>query len=98
MRHLPERGRGNAEVDPKIIHMGVAKAAFAPSLPEWSSRDISDTRRELSGGSSRPNRSSNLSFLNRRNTIILSLSIFFFKFSHISTIMLIPNFLGNVAG
>ena len=45
-----------------------------------------------------PNQVVNLSFLNRRNTIILSLSIFFFKFSHLATIVLIPNFLGNVAG
>jgi DHA2 family multidrug resistance protein len=46
----------------------------------------------------RPNQVVNLSFLNRRNTIILSLSIFFFKFSHLATVVLIPNFLGNVAG
>ncbi len=45
-----------------------------------------------------PNQIVNLSFLNRRNTIILSLSIFFFKFSHLATIVLIPNFLGNVTG
>jgi len=45
-----------------------------------------------------PNQIVNLSFLNRRNTIILSFSIFFFKFSHLATIVLIPNFLGNVAG
>ena len=44
-----------------------------------------------------PNHVVNLSFLNRRNTIILSLSIFFFKFSHLATVMLIPNFLGSVA-
>jgi DHA2 family multidrug resistance protein len=46
----------------------------------------------------RPNQVVNVSFLNRRNTIILSFSIFFFKFSHLATIVLIPNFLGNVAG
>jgi DHA2 family multidrug resistance protein len=45
-----------------------------------------------------PNSVVNLSFLNRRNTIILSLSIFFFKFSHLATIVLIPNFLANIAG
>src|SRR6202035_6082721 len=45
-----------------------------------------------------PDQVFNLSSLNRRNTIILSLSIFFFKFSHLATIVLIPNFLGNVAG
>jgi MFS transporter, DHA2 family, multidrug resistance protein len=44
-----------------------------------------------------PNEVVNLSFLNRRNTIIISLSIFFFKFAHLATIVLIPNFLGNVA-
>jgi DHA2 family multidrug resistance protein len=45
-----------------------------------------------------PNELVNPSFLNRRNTIILSLSIFFFKFSHLATIVLIPNFLGKIAG
>jgi DHA2 family multidrug resistance protein len=45
-----------------------------------------------------PNQLVNPSFLNRRNTIILSLSIFFFKFSHLATIVLIPNFLGKIAG
>ena len=43
-----------------------------------------------------PNPTLNLSFLNRRNTIILALSIFVFKFSHLATIVLIPGFLGNV--
>jgi MFS transporter, DHA2 family, multidrug resistance protein len=37
-----------------------------------------------------------LDFLNRRNIIIIGLSIFMFKFAHLSTIVLIPGFLGNV--
>ena len=43
-----------------------------------------------------PNPTLNLSFLNRRNTIIFALSIFVFKFSHLATIVLIPGFLGNI--
>ncbi len=43
-----------------------------------------------------PNPTVNLSFLNRRNIIILSLSIFFFKFEHLSTVVLVPSFLGNI--
>jgi DHA2 family multidrug resistance protein len=43
-----------------------------------------------------PNPTLNLSFLNRRNTIIFALSIFVFKFAHLSTIVLIPGFLGNI--
>src|SRR6266481_2122819 len=43
-----------------------------------------------------PNPTVNLSFLNRRNTIILALSIFVFKFLHLATIVLIPGFLGNI--
>ena len=43
-----------------------------------------------------PNPVLNLAFLNRRNTIILALSIFVFKFTHLATIVLIPGFLGNV--
>jgi DHA2 family multidrug resistance protein len=45
---------------------------------------------------SQPNPMVNLSFLNRRNTIILALSIFVFKFVHLSALILIPGFLGNV--
>ena len=37
-----------------------------------------------------------LGFLNRRNTIILAVSIFVFKFGHLATIVLIPSFLGNI--
>jgi DHA2 family multidrug resistance protein len=43
-----------------------------------------------------PNPTLSLSFLNRRNLIILGLSIFVFKFVHLSTIVLIPGFLGNI--
>lgn len=43
-----------------------------------------------------PNPTLNLSFLNRRNIIILALSIFIFKFVHLATIVLVPGFLGNV--
>jgi len=43
-----------------------------------------------------PNPTLNLAFLNRRNTIILALSIFVFKFTHLATIVLIPGFLGNI--
>ncbi len=43
-----------------------------------------------------PNPTLNLSFLNRRNTIILALSIFVFKFVHLATIVLVPGFLGNI--
>jgi DHA2 family multidrug resistance protein len=43
-----------------------------------------------------PNPILNLAFLNRRNIIILAVSIFVFKFTHLATIVLIPGFLGNV--
>ena len=43
-----------------------------------------------------PNPTVNLAFLNRRNTIILCLSIFVFKFTHLATIVLIPGFLGDI--
>ena len=43
-----------------------------------------------------PNPTLNLSFLNRRNTIIFAISIFVFKFAHLSTIVLVPGFLGNI--
>jgi len=43
-----------------------------------------------------PNPTLVLSFLNRRNTIILALSIFVFKFVHLSAIILVPGFLGNI--
>ena len=43
-----------------------------------------------------PNPTLKLSFLNRRNIFILSLSIFTFKFVHLSTIVLVPGFLGNI--
>jgi len=43
-----------------------------------------------------PNPTLNLSFLKSRNIIILALSVFAFKFVHLSTIIVIPGFLGNV--
>jgi DHA2 family multidrug resistance protein len=45
-----------------------------------------------------PNPTLALSFLNRRNIIILALSIFVFRFVHLATIVLVPGFLGNVQG
>lgn len=43
-----------------------------------------------------PNPTLNISFLNRRNIFILALSIFVFKFVQLSTIVLVPGFLGNI--
>jgi DHA2 family multidrug resistance protein len=43
-----------------------------------------------------PNPTLSLSFLNTRNTIILSLSIFVFKFVHLAVLILVPGFLGNI--
>jgi DHA2 family multidrug resistance protein len=43
-----------------------------------------------------PNPTVKLSFLNRRNIVILGLSIFVFKFVHLAAIVLIPGFLGNI--
>jgi MFS transporter, DHA2 family, multidrug resistance protein len=43
-----------------------------------------------------PNPTLSLSFLCRRNIIVLALSIFVFKFVHLSTIVLVPGFLGNI--
>jgi MFS transporter, DHA2 family, multidrug resistance protein len=43
-----------------------------------------------------PNPTLVLSFLNRRNIIILALSIFAFKFVHLSTVVLVPQFLGAI--
>jgi DHA2 family multidrug resistance protein len=43
-----------------------------------------------------PNPVVSLSFLNRRNIIILGLSIFIFKFVHLATIVLVPSFLSSV--
>ena len=45
-----------------------------------------------------PNPTLILSFLNRRNIIILALSIFVFRFVHLATIVLVPGFLGNIRG
>ena len=43
-----------------------------------------------------PNPTLKLSFLTRRNIIILALSIFVFKFVHLSTVVLLPGFLSNI--
>jgi MFS transporter, DHA2 family, multidrug resistance protein len=45
-----------------------------------------------------PNPTLVLSFLNRRNIIILAMSIFVFKFVHLATVVLVPGFLGNIQG
>jgi len=43
-----------------------------------------------------PNPTVNLSFLSKRNIIIIALSIFVFKFEHLATVVLVPAFLGNI--
>ena len=43
-----------------------------------------------------PNPTLSLSFLNRRNIIVLALSVFAFRFVHLATIVLVPGFLSNV--
>jgi len=45
-----------------------------------------------------PNPTLSLSFLARRNIIIIALSIFVFKFVHLSTVVLVPGFLSNIQG
>jgi DHA2 family multidrug resistance protein len=45
---------------------------------------------------SQPNPTLKLAFLNRRNIIILALSVFAFRFVHLSTIILVPGFLSNI--
>lgn len=45
-----------------------------------------------------PNPTLNLSFLNRRNTMLLALAIFVFKFVHLSVIILVPGFLNTIQG
>jgi DHA2 family multidrug resistance protein len=43
-----------------------------------------------------PNPTLKLSFLNSRNTIILALAIFVFKFVHLSVLVLVPGFLNTI--
>ena len=43
-----------------------------------------------------PNPTLSLSFLNKRNIIVLALSVFAFRFAHLATIVLVPGFLSNV--
>ena len=45
-----------------------------------------------------PNPALKLSFLNSRNTIILALSIFVFKFVHLSALILVPGYLNTIQG
>src|SRR5215510_4790515 len=45
-----------------------------------------------------PNPLVNLGFLGKRNVFLLAAAIFFFKFVHLSAIVLIPSFLGNIQG
>jgi MFS transporter, DHA2 family, multidrug resistance protein len=45
-----------------------------------------------------PNPTLVLSFLARRNIIILAMSIFVFKFVHLATIVLVPGFLAHIQG
>ena len=45
-----------------------------------------------------PNPQLNLSFLNRRNIIILAISIFVFRFVHLASVVLVPAFLGAIRG
>ena len=70
------------------LHSGVIVAMLAAGLFLLAAAWV---RRML-----QPNPIVNLSFLNARNTIILAVSIFVFKFGHLATIMLIPAFLGNI--
>ena len=45
-----------------------------------------------------PNPMVNLAFLGNRNVFLLAAAIFFFKFVHLSVVVLIPSFLGNIQG
>jgi DHA2 family multidrug resistance protein len=45
-----------------------------------------------------PNPTLNLSFLNNRNTVLLALAIFVFKFVHLSVLVLVPGFLNTIQG
>ncbi|HKE29439.1 MAG TPA: hypothetical protein VKB88_44120, partial [Bryobacteraceae bacterium] len=72
------------------LHSGVIVALFSAGLFLVAAACV---RRILV-----PNPTLNLSFLNRRNIIILALSIFVFKFVHLATVVLVPGFLGNIQG
>ena len=72
------------------LNSGVIVAMFAAGILLVSAALI---RRLL-----QPNPTLQLSFLNRRNIIILALSIFVFRFVHLSTIVLVPAFLSNIKG
>jgi MFS transporter, DHA2 family, multidrug resistance protein len=70
------------------FHSGVVVAMSAGGIFLLAATFV---RRKL-----QPNPLVNLSFLNSRNTIILAVSIFVFKFVHLASIILVPGFLGNV--
>jgi DHA2 family multidrug resistance protein len=70
------------------LHSGVIVGTIAAGLFLWVAAWIRRIRE--------PNPTLDLSFLNRRNIVILALSIFVFRFAHLATIVLIPGFLGNV--
>ena len=70
------------------LHSGVVVAMFAAGMFLVLAAGV---RRML-----QPNPIVKLGFLKTRNIIILALSIFMFKFAHLSTIILVPGFLGNI--
>jgi DHA2 family multidrug resistance protein len=70
------------------LNSGVIVAMLVAGVFLWAAALIRRIRQ--------PNSTLDLAFLNRRNILILSLSIFVFKFVHLATIVLIPGFLGNV--
>jgi DHA2 family multidrug resistance protein len=70
------------------LNSGVIVGMFAAGTFLWAAALF---RRMI-----QPNPTLDLSFLNRRNIIILALSIFVFRFVHLATIVLVPGFLGNI--
>jgi DHA2 family multidrug resistance protein len=70
------------------LNSGVIVAMLSAGLFLWAVAWVRRIRQ--------PNPTLDLSFLNRRNIIILAGSIFVFKFVHLATIVLVPGFLGNV--
>ncbi|HKE21558.1 MAG TPA: MFS transporter, partial [Bryobacteraceae bacterium] len=72
------------------LNSGVIVALFAAGTFLVSAAGV---RRVLE-----PNPTLKLSFLYRRNIIILALSIFAFRFVHLATVVLVPAFLANIQG
>jgi DHA2 family multidrug resistance protein len=70
------------------LNSGVVAAMLVAGLFLWGAAWLRRIRQ--------PNPTLDLAFLNRRNIIILALSIFVFRFVHLATIVLVPGFLGNV--